>query len=205
MDQWDRLADEQTIEKTISALKTNGIEAEVVENGSQAKEKVLELIPEDSEVMTMTSATLDAISVSLEINKNGSKFNPVRGKLYAMDRKTQAQEMHRLGAAPEYAIGSVQAVTEKGQVVVASNTGSQLPAYVYSALHVIWIVGTQKIVKNLDDAMKRLYEYTLPKESERVQKAYGMPKSNVGKLLIINKEVNPGRLTLVFVKEKLGF
>lgn len=96
-------------------------------------------------------------------------------------------------------------MVENGQVLIASNSGSQLPAYVYGAAHIIWVVSTQKIVRDLDDAIKRIYEYALPLESQRVRKAYGMPHSNVSKLLIINREVNVGRLTLIFVKEKLGF
>jgi len=112
--------------------------------------------------------------------------------------------MQKLGAAPEYAVGSVHAVTEDGKVIIASNTGSQLPAYAYGSAHVIWVVGTQKIVANLEQGLKRIYEYVLPLESERLKKVYGV-ESNVSKLLIINKEIAPNRLTLILVKQKLGF
>jgi L-lactate utilization protein LutC len=205
MKKWDRLADEKTIENTVAALKANGIDAQVVENRQEAKRKVLELIPESSEAMTMTSVTLDTIGLSEEINKADSRFRPVRDKLYAMDRNTQVQEMNRLGAAPEFAVGSVHAVTEDGHVLIASNTGSQLPAYSFGALHVIWVVGTQKIVKNTDEGIKRIYEHSLPLESERAKKAYGVPGSAVNKILIINNEIQPGRIKLILVKEKLGF
>ena len=205
MKKWDRLADEKTIENTVAALKANGIDAQVAENRQEAKRKVLELIPESSEAMTMTSVTLDTIGLSEEINKADSRFRPVRDKLYAMDRNTQVQEMNRLGAAPEFVVGSVHAVTEDGYVLIASNTGSQLPAYSFGALHVIWVVGAQKIVKNTDEGIKRIYEHSLPLESERAKKAYGVPGSAVNKVLIINKEVQPGRIKLILVKEKLGF
>ena len=205
MKKWDRLADEKTIENTVAALKANGIDAQVAENRQEAKRKVLELIPESSEAMTMTSVTLDIIGLSEEINKADSRFRPVRDKLYAMDRNTQVQEMNRLGAAPEFVVGSVHAVTEDGYVLIASNTGSQLPAYSFGALHVIWVVGAQKIVKNTDEGIKRIYEHSLPLESERAKKAYGVPGSAVNKVLIINKEVQPGRIKLILVKEKLGF
>ena len=205
MKKWDKLADEKTIKNTVAALKANGIDAQVVENRQEAKRKVLELIPESSEAMTMTSVTLDTIGLSEEINKADSRFRPVRDKLYAMDRNTQVQEMNRLGAAPEFAVGSVHAVTEDGHVLIASNTGSQLPVYSFGALHVIWVVGAQKIVKNTDEGIKRIYEHSLPLESERAKKAYGVPGSAVNKVLIINKEVQPGRIKLILVKEKLGF
>ncbi len=99
----------------------------------------------------------------------------------------------------------MHAVTEDGKVLIASNSGSQLPAYAYGSGHVIWVVGAQKIVKNLDEGIKRIYEHSLPLESERARKAYGVPGSAVNKLLIINKEIIPGRITMILTKEKLGF
>lgn len=205
MGKWDKLASQNSIKNTIKALKQNGIEAVVVSNSEGAKKKVLELIPKGSEVMTMTSVTLDTIGLSEEINREGGKFKPVRDKLYAMDSNTQQQEMNRLGAAPDFVVGSVHAVTEDGHVLIASNTGSQLPAYAYSALHVIWVVGTQKIVKDTNEGIKRIYQHSLPLESERAKKAYGVKGSAVNKILIVNKEVQPGRVKLILVKEKLGF
>ena len=121
-----------------------------------------------------------------------------------MDRGKEGTEMQKIGAAPEWAIGSVHAITEDGHVLVASNTGSQLPAYVYGAGHVVWVVGAQKIVKDTTEGIQRIYEYCFPLENERLMKAYGVP-SGVSKLLIINKEKIPERLTAIFVKEKLGF
>ena len=205
MANWDKLASERSIQNTVKALEQNGIEVTVVNRGKEAKEKALEYIPEGSEVMTMTSVTLDTIKLSEEINKADGKFRPVRDRLYAMDRNTQAQEMNRLGTAPEFAVGSVHAVTEDGHILIASNTGSQLSAYAYGALHIIWVVGAQKIVKNVDEGIKRIYEHSLPLESERAKKAYGVPGSAVNKILIVNKEVQPRRIKLILVKEKLGF
>lgn len=204
MSGWNQLASQETIKETVKALQKNGIEALVVKNSKAAKEKVVELIPKGSEVMTMTSVTLDATGLSKELNRANGKLKPVRDKLYAMDRNTQAQEMSRLGAAPQFVVGSAHAVTEDGHVLIASATGSQLPAYVYGAYKVVWVVGSQKIVKNTDEGIKRIYEYVFPLEDERAKKAYGMG-SGVNKLLIVNKEITPGRITLILVKEKLGF
>ncbi len=199
------LATDSTIAKTVAALKNNGIEALVVDNGASAKEAVLKIIPEGEQVMNMTSVTLDSIGVAQEITESG-RFKSVRQTLTTMDRETQGPQMNCLGAAPIWVVGSVHAVTESGQVVVASNTGSQLPAYVYGAQHVIWVVGTQKIVPDLDTALKRIYDYILPLESDRMSKKVGKEiQSKVSKLLIVNREIKPDRITLIFVKEKLGF
>ena len=203
MDKWSKLADRQTIDKTIEALKANGIEAQFVETGSEAKKKILEILPEGSEVMNMTSVTLDTIGVTKEIVES-ERFNSVHKKLMSLDMKTQGLEMQKLGAAPEWVVGSVHAVTEDGHTLIASNSGSQLPAYAYGSAHVIWVVGVQKIVKDTEEGIKRIYEYVLPLEDERAKKAYGVG-SGVSKLLIINKEKTPNRITLIFVGEKLGF
>ncbi|OGE81140.1 MAG: hypothetical protein A3H72_03170 [Candidatus Doudnabacteria bacterium RIFCSPLOWO2_02_FULL_48_8] len=197
--EYSKLASQKNIQNTIEALKENGIEAEFVEIGADAKRRVFELLPEGADIMTQTSVTLSTLGIADEIN-GSSKYNPARAKF-----KDQSQrEKQKSGAAPEWTIGSVHAVTMDGSVLIASNTGSQLPSYVYGADHVIWVVGAQKIVANVDEGIKRIHEYVLPLEDARAQKAYGMG-SNVSKLLIINKEVKPGRIHLIFVNEVLGF
>lgn len=203
MNQWEKLADEKTLKRAVASLKNNNIEAVVVENGKDARKKVLELLPKGAEVMTMTSVTLDTIGISREINESG-RYNSVRSRLMSMNRNTQGLEMQKIGAAPEWAIGSVHAVTKGGQVLVASATGSQLPAYAYGSAHVIWVIGAQKIVRNLDLGFRRVHEYVFPLEDARARKAYGMG-SGVNKVLVTNKETTPGRITVIFVKERLGF
>lgn len=201
---WTTLPSDEVLQKTIAALKENGVEALLAESLDDAKARALALIPEGSEVMTMTSVTLHKLGVDAVLNGSG-RYEPVRDKLYSMDRATQDVAMRKLGAAPEYVIGSVHGVTEQGQLVIASNTGSQLPAESYGSAHVIFVVGVQKIVASLDDAMKRVYEHSLPLEAERAKKAYGTAGSNVSKILIINKEVQSGRITVVLVPEVIGF
>ena len=200
---FDQLKDAQTIEKTMAALKSNGITAYCVETGEQARAKVLELIPAGAEVMTMTSVTLETTGLRQELNESGH-YESVRNRLKSLNRETQSGEMQRSGAAPEWAVGSVHAVTEDGEVLLASFTGSQLAAYAYGAQHVIWVVGTQKIVRDRQEALRRIYEYALPLEDNRARTAYGIG-SAANKLLMISQEVNPQRLTLIFVNEKLGF
>ncbi|TSC87538.1 MAG: hypothetical protein G01um10147_516 [Microgenomates group bacterium Gr01-1014_7] len=203
MNKWNQLVNKESIDKAIKALKANGIDAKFVETANEAKKEVLSLIPEGAEVMNMTSVTLDTLGLPNELNESG-KYNSIRNKLNAMDWATQSLEMQKMGAAPEWAVGSVHALTEDGHVLIVSNSGSQLPAYVYGAGHVIWVVGAQKIVKNTDEGIKRIYEYVLPLEDERAQKAYGVG-SGVSKLLIINKEKTSGRITMIIVNEVLGF
>jgi len=204
MEMNDGKVDEVQLEKMIEVLGENGIKAMVVKTKEDAKTKVLELIPKGSEVMTMTSVTLDQIGIASVIN-DGDDYVSVRKKLSAMDRSIQGREMQAMGAVPEWVVGSVNALTLEGEVVFASNTGSQMAAYVYGAEHVVWVVGIQKIVENMEMAMKRLYEHVLPLESERAHKAYGVDGSYISKVLTIKREVRKNRINLIIVRESLGF
>jgi len=197
------LATESQIERVVKALEANSIHVQVAATGADARKMALEMIPPTAEVFTSSSVTLQTLGITDELDKSG-RFNSVRARLSRMDPKTQSREMQKMGATPEYMIGSVHAVTETGQVLIASKTGSQLAGYVAAAAHVIWVVGTQKIVPTLEDGMRRLEEYTLPLENVRSQKAYGV-NSSINKLLIVNREFTPGRTTMILVKENVGF
>src|SRR3989442_1135028 len=115
---WETLASDSEIEQTINSLKKNGIEAIVVNNGKEAKQKVLEMLPKNAEVFNSTSVTLDMIGLSKEIVEGN--FNSVRKKLMSMDRNSQSKEMKQMGSAPEWMVGSVHAVTQDGKVLIAS-------------------------------------------------------------------------------------
>src|SRR5207302_1986765 len=133
------------------ALEANGMHAIVVENGDEARHQVFELLPAGAQVMTMTSRTLETIGVADEINEpsdidESRRYDAIRPKLMQMDMNTQWPEMRRMGSSPDYAVGSVHAITEHGEVFVASFSGSQHAAYISGAGTVIWVVGAQKIV-----------------------------------------------------------
>jgi L-lactate utilization protein LutB len=200
---WDKLADDPSLKLTAEALKAHGFNVIIAESGEQAKKKVLELIPPKSEVMTASSVTVEQIGMAKEIEDSG-KYASVRKRIAAVSDEAKRHEARRLSAAPDYVTGSVHAVTQDGKLVIVSNTGSQLGMYATSAAHVVFVVGTQKIVKDLDQAMRRIHDYVLPLEDERLRKLYGMG-SAINKILVMEKEVFPGRVTVVLVKEKVGF
>ncbi len=200
---FNTIPSDEIIEKTAVALKANGIETFVVATGEEAKQKLLDMLPEKAAVMNMTSVTMDTIGVTDAILNSG-KYQPARTKL--MDEKTESREKRALGATSDWATGSVHAVTQDGKLIIASYTGSQLPAEAYGSPHVVFIAGAQKIVTDLGEGMKRIYEYVLPLESERANKAYNMTSGSfVSKVLIINSELNPDRIKIILVKEILGF
>lgn len=198
-----KLASDERIERTAKALEANGIRTLVAENGEEAKRLFFELVPEGSEVFLGASVTLETLGIQGEIDKSG-RYEALRPKMFAMDRATQAREIRKLGGAPDYAAGSVHAVTEDGQVLIASKTGSQLGPYASGAGQVIWVVGTQKIVKDFNEGLRRIREYCVPLEEVHMQQLYKTGTA-ANKILIVNAEFRPNRITMILVKEKVGF
>ena len=202
-EKFKKLASDEQIQRAAKALEANGIHVIVAENGDEAKRIFFELIPEESEVFLGASVTLETLGIKDEIDKSG-QYDALRPRMFAMDRATQGREIRKLGGAPDYAAGSVHAVTEDGQVLIASNTGSQLGPYASGAGKVIWVVGAQKIVKDLNEGFRRIYEYDLPLETEHMRQLYNAA-TNVNKILVVSREIRPNRITMIIVKEELGF
>jgi L-lactate utilization protein LutC len=198
-----KLASDAQIDRTVKALEANGIHALVATDGAEARKILFELLPAGAEVFISSSTTLNTLGITDEIDKS-DRLDSVRVKLSKMDKKTQNRDMQKLGATPEYILGSVHAVTETGSAIIASMSGSQLAGYASAAAHVVWVVGAQKIVPTIEDGMKRLQEYAYPLEDARALKVYGV-NSGINKLLVVNREITPGRITMIIVKEKLGF
>ncbi|HLO14045.1 MAG TPA: LUD domain-containing protein [Anaerolineales bacterium] len=201
--EFTKLATDEQIASVVKALEANNIHVIVVESGAEARKLVLQLVPPGAEVYANISRTLEKIGVTDEIDKSGG-YNAVRPKVLALDRKTQAEEIRLLRSRPAYIIGSVHAITEQGQILTASNGGSQLAPYAYGASKVILVAGTQKIVKDLNEGFRRIEEYSYPLEDARLRATLGVP-SSIGKILIVNREIIPGRTTIILVKEELGF
>jgi hypothetical protein len=197
------LASDKQIDEAASALERNGITGVVVDSGDQARDAVRLILPIGVEVFNNTSRTLEAIGVAEDIERSGL-YQPLRPRLYQMDREMQAREMRRLGAAPDFLVGSAHAVTEEGSVLIASASGSQLGPLVSGAGHVILVIGGQKIVADVATGLRRIHEYCFPLEDRRAREAYGVA-SGVNNILIINKVVMPSRVTAILVGEPLGF
>ena len=203
IEEYAKQATDEKIERTSKALEANGIQTLIADTGADAKRLFLELIPEGSEVFLSSSVTLEQLGIVADVDQSG-KFDAVRPRMYAMNRETQGREIRKLISAPDFAAGSVHAVTEDGHVLIASATGSQLGPYASGAGRVIWVVGAQKIVKDLNDGLRRLNEHVVPLEEEHMQQLYKVSTA-VNEMLIVNRATRPGRITMILVKEELGF
>jgi len=201
-DRFTALPDDQTLAATVVALEEHGFSVEVVNDLGAARAAVLARIPRGSSVMTNTSVTLEETGIADAINDSGP-YESARKKMLALDFATQVQEMKAIGGQPDYALGSVHAITRDGTLVIASASGSQLASYAWSAANVIFVVGAQKLVATLAAAHERIYQHSLKLEDARAYAAYGQ-NSSVGKILEIHQEL-PGRIHIVLIRQPVGF
>ncbi|MGQ4347357.1 LUD domain-containing protein [Streptomyces sp. SAS_275] len=193
----------QRLERATAALTAHGFTAEILDDAAAARTRVKELIPAGAVVFTGASETLRLSGIEEDINAGG-RYEAIKPRVLSMDRATQADDIRRLLAGPDVVVGSVAALTETGSLVVASGSGSQLPAYAGGAARAIWIVGAQKVVPDLTTALQRVQDHCLPLESARTREAYGRP-SAVNRLLVLNAEHQPGRGTVLLLREAIGF
>jgi acyl-CoA hydrolase len=201
-DRFTTLPDDQTLAATVTALEEHGFSVEVADTLDAARAAVLARIPAGSTVMTNTSVTLEETGIADAVN-DGGPYDSARNKMFALDFATQAQDMKAIGGQPDYALGSVHAVTQDGSLVIASASGSQLASYAWGAAQVILVIGAQKLVPDLDAARQRIYQHSLKLEDARAQAAYGQ-HSYVGKILEIHQEL-PGRIHIVLIRQPAGF
>jgi len=198
-----KLASDEQIARAAQALEANGIKVLIAANGEEAKRLFFEMVPDGAEVFLGASVTLEKLGIQQEVDRSG-RFDALRPRMFAMNRETQGREMRKLVGSPDFAAGSVHAVTEDGHVLIASKTGSQLGPYATSAGKVIWVVGAQKIVKDLNEGFRRIQEYSVPLEEEHMQQLY-KTGTEPNKILILNREIRPDRITMIIVKEQVGF
>jgi LUD domain len=196
-------ASARRLERAAAALTEHGFTVEILDDAAAARSRVKDLIPDGASVFTGASETLRLSGIEEDINASG-RYDALRPRGLAMDRATQMDEIRRMFASPDVAIGSVAAVTETGSLVVASGSGSQLPGYAGGAARAIWIVGAQKVVPDLSTALRRVEDHCLPLESDRAMRVYGMP-SAVNRLLVLNAEVQPRRGMVLLLREAIGF
>jgi hypothetical protein len=202
---YEALPVRDVIERTIAAMKPLNFSAQLVETRQQALTVVKNLIPAGGEVMTGASVTLEQIGFVALLKSGQHPWKNLKDALLAEKDPGKQAALRCQATLAEYFLGSVHAITEAGQTVTASLSGSQIPSYAYSSPNVIWVAGVQKIVPTLDDAFRRVREYVLPLEDKRM-KSLGLPGSMIGKILIFEREPLPSRhISLILVNEKLGF
>ena len=200
------LANQEAVTKTAAALKQRGVEPIILENGAQALAKIKELIPRGASVMNGTSATLEQIGYIDYLKSGQHPWKNLHEEILKEKDPAKQSVLRRQATLSDYYLGSVHALAESGEFVIASNSGSQLPHIVYSSPNLIFVVSTMKIVPTLAAAMERLHKQVIPLEDQRLMKAYGA-HTYPSKVLTFNREspTSGRKVRMILVKEKLGF
>ena len=195
-------ASEAELEAVAEKLRARNFEVVIVQDGAEAKAQVLNRIPEGAQVHSGKSKTLEDAGLFKEFME-GDRFDFVRKRTMKLDPKTQRDEMRKLGAAPDVMVNSAHAVTEEGQIVVTSASGSQIGPIASGAGRLILVIGSQKIVPDLDAAFRRIREHVFPYEDARLREAMGIG-TKITRTLILDQDFLPGRTTVILVREPIG-
>lgn len=196
-------AQHQQLTRAADALTSHGFTVEILDDAVAARARIRDLLHEGSSVFTSASETLRLSGIADDINTSG-RYRAIKPLVLSMDRATWMDEIRSLTATPQVVIGSVAAVTETGSLLAASGTGSQIPAYAGGAAQRIWVVGAQKVVPDLDMALRRLETYAYPLEDVRARAAYGYP-SAISEVLIVNGDHVPGRTRVLLLRQTIGY
>ncbi|MBI3443354.1 lactate utilization protein [Candidatus Woesebacteria bacterium] len=203
---YNELASKALVERVVKALKEKGYGAVIVTKASEALSKIKEIIPDGASVMNGSSVTLEQIGY-LEYLKSGEhKWIDLHAKVNAENDKERRAKLRRESVLSDYYLGSVHALAENGEFVIASNTGSQMPHIVFTSPNLIFVISTKKIVPTLSEAMKRLEEYVYPLENKHMMDQYNVG-TNINKVLIFRGEVPilGRKIRFILVEENLGF
>ncbi|MFZ2303923.1 MAG: lactate utilization protein [Minisyncoccia bacterium] len=202
---YTKIASDSVIEKVIASLKERNINAIVVETKEQALEEIKKLIPKGGKVMNGSSSTLNEIGFTGYLKEGKHGWDNLHENILNEKDTAKQARLRKESVLADYFLGSVHAITEGGQLLIASASGSQLPSYAFASDNVIWVASANKIVADREAGFKRIEDYVFPLENKRMQ-GVGYPGSTIGRVLIIEREIMPNRhLTLILVKEKLGF
>ncbi|WP_121353570.1 LUD domain-containing protein [Flavisolibacter nicotianae] len=203
---YTQIASRQVMDETIRALQSRNVLAEIVETKQEALERIKALIPAGVSVMVSGSQSLDEIGFTAYLNEGGHQWHNLAKEVTAEKDPERHHHLFLQSTMADFYLGSVHAISKRGELVFASASGGQLPAYCFNSPNVIWVVGAQKITNNVAAALERVMGYWLPQENEK-QRRLGHGGSFIGKFLIFERE-DPSshrKLHLFLVNEPLGF
>lgn len=200
-----KIASDGTIKKVVESLKARNVHVVVVDTKEQALEEIKKLIPKGAQVMNGSSTTLNEIGFVDYLKEGKHGWDNVHADIVNEKDTVKQARLRKEAVLADYFLGSVHAITEAGQLMIASASGSQIPSYAFTSDNVIWVASANKIVVDREAGFRRIEDYVFPLENKRMQ-GVGYPGSTIGRVLIFEREIMPNRhLTLILVKEKLGF
>ncbi len=201
---WNVVPSDETLEKTVKAIESRGIKVMIAGSADDALAVLKKVIPNGAEVMNGSSTTLIEIGYEDYISGSRSGWKLMHSVITAENNDNRRAELRRKSVAADYFISGANAIAQTGEIVACDASGSRVGAWPFAAGHLILVVGINKIVPNLEDALNRVRQYAYPLENARAKIVYGTP-SMIGKCVILSHEKNEERVLLILVREALGY
>ncbi len=197
-------------------LHRRGIGVIYFADGNGALQYLIEQIPAGAQVMSGSSETLK--SIGFEQALQSGRYDYYRPKIIALNENSERIKLRRRAIAADYFVGGVNAISLTGEILNVDGSGSRIAGYAYGGGKVYLVAGTNKIEPDLAAAFNRLRNRAATAECRHLGKKTPCAKDGVcrnyechaperqcGKVLIIENEKIPGRMTLVLIGESLGF
>jgi len=166
MTQFHQWYQELQVERTIVALKKNNFDARFFPKASEALAEVWKMIPEGSTVGYGGSLTLNQIGFIEEAQKRSLKFlNPFAKGLSS----EEGDKIRRQIFSADFFLSSSNAITEDGKLYNIDATGNRVGPMIYGPKKVILLCGVNKIVKDINEAQKKVQEWTAPMNVKRLR------------------------------------
>ena len=190
----------------LAALRARNFDPRVAADADEALQLVLSLLPDGALVSHGGSTTIDQIGLPEALARSG-RVRYGNAEWLAEDDAARRLRIRKQNSVfADVYLGSVQAIARTGQVVGCDAGGGRQAPYIWGPARVVWVAGVNKIVDDLEAALRRVYEVALPLEDARMRTVEGNPNgSSVNKLVVYEREALAGRITLVLVEAELGF
>ncbi len=200
------VATEEQIARAVEGLAGRNVQATVVPGKAAALATIKDWIPSGASVMNGASKTLEGIGYIDYLKAGQHGWNNLHAAIVAETDPDKQRQLRRQSVLSDYYLGSVHALAETGEFIIASNTGSQLPHIVFTSPNLIFVVGAQKLVPTLKEAADRLEQHVIPLEDQRMMQAYGSG-TQLNKIVVFKGEnAKSGRtVRMLIVREALGF
>ncbi len=197
-------------ERLVQTLKQKAYDAYFAESLDAAREILLDLIPEGASVGVGGSMTLEAMNI----------FDVFREKYQFFDRfqpmsEKERKELNQKAMLAEWFVTGTNAVTSKGQLVNLDGTGNRVAPMIYGPDHVVIVIGANKIVDTLEQAMDRV-KCISPANAERVNSRAACTATGVCMdcqnerricnywTIIENSYRTPKRIKVIVISEDVG-
>ncbi|MCQ2546581.1 MAG: lactate utilization protein [Clostridia bacterium] len=206
-------ANRAKIETVIKNLEKRNISGYYAENKEEALKLMLKMIPEGSTVGKGGSETMNQLGI-IPILQNG-KYTYL-DSFASADQAVQKETKRKIFYA-DFMLTSANAITLDGEIVNIDGTGNRMAAVIWGPDKVIFVVGSNKIVRDLDDAVDRIKCDACPPNCVRLGKK--TPCAVTGKCgdclslghticchtVITRFSSIPKRMHVIMVNEPLGF